>query len=266
MIINTNESNFTNALTTSFQTKKYQYVYISIGSKFNQQDVYLNSVSGSVANRVDTNAIMQMVPMFLRTKPGNTHILNIVIDTFSTRTDMDMNKRLINSVTPDNMDCILVNMKCTATNLKEIFIQILERVLVQDINPLCVMICNYVKYINEPNMDEHETEIMIPKCIQSVLNTSNYKNCYYEWYGYKYDLYNCIYNVSFAARDLYFYQTTSHLIHHIKIMSRPHISNDIPPCSKLDGLLHNSYDISHNYNIDFEGIRIACPLKYTITM
>ncbi len=266
MIINTNEYNFTNSLTTSFQSKQYQYVYISIGSKFNQQDVYFKSASGLLANRVDTNAIMQMVPMFLRTKTDNTHILNIMIDTFSARTDLDMNERLIHSVIPDNMDCIIVNMKCTDTNLKEIFVNIMEWVLSKNISPLCFMICNYVKHMNEPNMAEYETEIMIPKCIQSVLHESNYNTCYYEWYGYKYDLYNCIYNVSFANRDLYFNQTSSHLISYVKLMSRPYISNATTPCSKLEGLLHNSYDISHGYDIDFEGIRIACPLKYTINM
>jgi hypothetical protein len=51
-------------------------------------------------------------------------------------------------------------------------------------------------------------------------------------------------------------------------MSRLYILNATTPCSKLEGLLHNSYDISHGYDIDidFEGIRIACPLKYTINM
>lgn len=260
MIIKTNENNYINSLTTSFHSIQYNYVYISIGSKYNNQDVWFKPNIGELSTHVDTNASVQMVPMFLRTKPDNMHILNILIDIFPTQNDMDMNERLINSVITENMDCILINMKCTVTNLKEILENIMSHVLSQNINPLCFMICNYVKYMNEPNRNENESVIFIPKSIISVLKKSDYENCYYEWYGYNYDLYNCIYNVLFTSKDLYFYQTTIQLINYIKIISKPF--NTAARSSKLDGLLQNSYDISGYYDIDCN--QIAYPIKYTL--
>jgi hypothetical protein len=273
MIIKTDEHNLESTLNSFIQSnKQYQYGYISIGSKYNQLDVYFKSGSNTLANRVDTNAIIQMVPMFLRNKPPNMHILNIIIDIFPTQIDMDMNERFITSVIPDNMDCILINMKCTATNLNEQFINIMERVLHQNINPLSFIICNYVKHMNEPNKAEYETEIMIPTCIQHVLNNpryNKYSTCYYEWYGYKFNLYNCIYNASFAQTDLYFYQTTSYLINYISWITKPlFIPSSTNPHSKLDNLLQNSYDISYSTDVELEGEcnRITYPMKYTLQM
>ena len=140
MIIKTNENNYINSLTTLFHSIQYNYVYISIGSKYNHQDVWFKPNIGELSTRVDTNASVQMVPMFLRTKPDNMHILNILIDIFPTQNDMDMNERLINSVITENMDCIFINMKCTAINLKEVLENIMSLVLSQNINPLCFMI------------------------------------------------------------------------------------------------------------------------------
>ena len=109
MILTTNETSFIRDFNTFMQTKQsYQYGYISFGSKFNNQDVYLNSGSNTLTHRLDTNAVLQMVPMFLRTKKETSHILNIIIDIFPTQADMDMNTRLINEVVTDNMDCILI--------------------------------------------------------------------------------------------------------------------------------------------------------------
>lgn len=261
MIINTNENHYTNPLNELFKSKRYTYAYISIGSKYNQPDVWFKP-KGELSTRVDTNAIVQMVPMFLRTKPDNMHILNILIDIFPTQHDMDMNKRLIDTVITDNMDCIIINMKCTATNLKEILESIMRNILNQKINPLCFMICNYVKYMNEPNRDENESVIFIPKSIISVLNKTDYQNCYYEWYGYNYNLYNCIYNVLFVSRDLHFYQTTLKLVNYIKLISKPSITT--ARCSRLDGLLYNSYDISEYYDINCN--QIAYPIKYTLQL
>ena len=97
MLITTNETGFIPEFNAFMQTKlPYQYVYISLGSKFNQADVYFNAGSNTLTSRVDTNAVLQMVPMFLRKKPEKYHILNIIIDIFPTHADMVMNTRLIN--------------------------------------------------------------------------------------------------------------------------------------------------------------------------
>lgn len=264
MIITTNENNFVTTLTTFIKTTlPYQYGYISFGSKFNQADVYFNEGSNTLTTRVDTNAVAQMVPMFLRTKPEKYHILNIIIDIFPTQADMDMNTRLINEAINNNMDCILINMKCTYKNIQTVVGTIMELVSKQSILPLNLMLCNYVKFMNQPNMNEYEDELMIPKAIQNVLYKTKYENTYYEWYGYKTGLYDCIYNVSFSKRDLYFYQTTMNLIRYINLITKNHNKN---PCNKIEGLLHNSYDITCCVDIEMDCNPIAYPMKYTLYM
>ena len=264
MLLTTNETSFIRDFNTFMQTKQpYQYGYISFGSKFNNQDVYLNSGSNTLTHRLDTNAVLQMVPMFLRTKKETSHILNILIDIFPTQADMDMNTRLINEVVTDNMDCILINMKCTYRNIQTVVGKIMEFVNKQSIPPLNMMLCNYVKFMNQPNMTEYEDELMIPKAIQNILYKSKYENTYYEWYGYKMELYNCIYNVSFTKRDLYFYQTTINLIRYINLITNMHNKN---PCNKIEGLLHNSYDITCCVDIEMDCNPIAYPIKYTLYM
>ena len=268
MIIKTDEKSFVTTFNTFLQTSlPYQYGYISFGSKFNSADVYFKAESNTLTNRVDTNAVAQMVPMFLRTKPEQHRILNIIIDIFPTRADMDMNVRLINEVVTDNMDCIVINMRCTSINIQEVLDAIMEWAIKQCIPPLHFMLCNYVKFMNQPNMTEYEDELMIPKTIQRVLYNSKYDkytNTYYEWYGYKMKLYDCIYNVSFAKTDLYFYQTANHLINYINLISKPfYIMN---PCKKLEGLLHHSYDITYYGDIEIDCNPIAYPMKYTLHM
>ena len=263
MIITTDENNFVTTFTSFIQTSlPYQYGYISFGSKFNNQDVYFNAGSNTLTHHVDTNAVAQMVPMFLRIKPETSHILNIIIDIFPTQADMDMNTRLINEVVSDNMDCILINMKCTYRNIQNIIGTIMELASKQSIPPLNMMLCNYVKFMNQPNMIEYEDELMIPKAIQNVLYKSKYQNTYYEWYGYKMGLYDCIYNVSFAKRDLYFYQTIMNLISYINLIKKSNKS----PCKKIEELLHHSYDITCSVDIEMDCNPIAYPMKYTLYM
>lgn len=268
MIIKTDVLSFVSTFDTFLQTTiPYQYGYISFGSKFNHADVYFNAGSNTLSTRVDTNAVAQMVPMFLRTKPEKYHILNIIIDIFPTQADLEMNARLINEVVNDNIDSILINMKCTYINMQEVVGRIMDWAIKQGISPLNLMLCNYIKFMNQPNMTEYEDELIIPKAIQNVLyksNYENYKNTYYEWYGYKMKLYDCIYNVSFANRDLYFYQTTVHLINYINLITKPF--NNPKLCTKIEGLLHHSYDITCCVDIEIDCNPIAYPMKYTLHM
>ena len=174
-----------------------------------------------------------------------------------------MNMRLINEVVTDNIDCILINMKCTHKNIQDVVGPIIELANKQSIPSLNMMLCNYVKFMNQPNMVEYEDELMIPKAIQDVLYKSKYENTYYEWYGYKIELYDYIYNVSFAERDLYFYQTSNNLINYINFITK---STNNKPCEKVEELLQNSYDITCCVYIEMDCNPIAYPIKYTLYM
>lgn len=251
MYIETSSNSFGSALDAIFaQKKQYHYVYVSIGSKFNQQDVFFRMSVSDLAKRVDTNTLMQMVPVFLRIKPADQNILVISIDTYHDYHDVKMNRRQIESVLEKNMDCIMINMFCTNDNLRDFCTKLFTKISFHNIHEANCMICNYVKFMNMPNEVEQMSETMIPVAIQSVLERpefSKYKNCYAEWCGYKYNLYNCIYKVSSIKHDLYLYKRLHDMetfITHTIPLSR--LVHD----TKLQNLLENSYDISSYHDVD----------------
>jgi hypothetical protein len=255
MLFDTNSNSFSATLTAVFaQKKKYKYVYVSIGSKYNQHDVYFYSPKLPLAKRVDTNALEQMVPVFLRIKPIDRNVLVIVIDTFNADKDFQMNRRLIQSVLAENIDCILVNMYVMNDNLQELCSKLFAKVLLENIHESNCMICNYVKYLNMPNEYERVAEAAIPATIQSVLSQpdfNKYKECYYEWYGYKYSLYNCIYNVSYAKGNLYFHKRAHDLEMKMEQLVNLHrrpiqVIHD----KNIVGLMTHSYDITSPYDVD----------------
>ena len=255
MLFDTNSNSFSATLTAVFaQQKKYHYVYVSIGSKYNQHDVYFYSSKSPLAKRVDTNALEQMVPIFLRIKPTDRNILVVVIDTFNADNDIQMNRRLIQSVLTENMDCILVNMFCTNDNLYELCSKLFSKVLQENVDESNCMVCNYVKYLNMPNELEKVAEAAIPATVQSVLGRpdfNKYKDCYYEWYGYRNSLYNCIYNVSYAKGNLYFHKRA----HDLEMKLEQLVNLHRRPIQAIHdkniaGLLTNSYDITSPYDVD----------------
>lgn len=261
MFIETESNTFTFAFDTIFAQKKhYHYVYMSIGSKYNQQDVFFQAPGFDLAKRVDTNTSMQMVPVFLRGKPADRNILVISVDTYRNSTESQMNKRQIQSVLDKNMDCIMVNMFCNNENLCELCTKLLSKVVLHNIPESSCIICNYVKFMNMPNETERISETMIPVAIQSVLNKREfvkYKMCYAEWFGYKYSLYNCIYKVLPTKTDLYLYKRIHELdayLTHTMPMSLQ--IRDI----KLHTLMENSYDIS-SYHVDEDADVIAPSLR-----
>jgi hypothetical protein len=255
MLFETDLNTYAVTLTTVFaQQKKYEYVYVSIGSKYNQHDVYFYSYNSPLAKRVDTNALEQMVPVFLRIKPIDRNILVIVIDTFNTDNDIQMNRRLIQSILTENMDCILINMFCTNDNLHEFCSKLIAKVLLENIHESNCMICNYVKFLNMPNELEKVAEAVIPATVQSVLSRpdfNKYKDCYYEWYGYRNSLYNCIYNVSYAKSNLYFHKRAHDLEIKMEQLANLHRRPiQVIYDKNIVGLLTHSYDITSPYDVD----------------
>jgi hypothetical protein len=246
MLFIADSKNCITTIDTVFKNKSYHYVYVSIGSKYNQQDVYFYSSSMPVAKRVDTNALQQMVPMFLYTKPSSTNILNITIDIFSSDHELQFNKRLIVSTDIENMDNIIINMNCNEQNIIAFGEKLLSLVSYTNILETNFMLCNYVKFANSPNYEELHAENKIPIHLENLFKGkySKYINSYYEWYGYKYNLYNCIYNVSYGKKDIYLYKTTTELNNIMNILRNQNIQtkkiNDI----KIIELMVNSYDIS----------------------
>jgi hypothetical protein len=242
MLFITESNNYITVIDNIFKNKSYHYVYVSIGSKYNQQDVYFYSSSMPLAKRVDTNAVYQMVPLFLYTKPSSKNILNITIDIFRTEDEIQFNKRLIESTDIDNMDNLIINMICNEETITEFGEHILSKLMKFNILEPNFMLCNYVKFANSPNPTEFHAENKIPMYLEKLFK-DKYNKSYYEWYGYKYNLYNCIYNVSYGKSDIYLYKSKNDLNDKIDLLCNQNIEKKINN-QKIIDLMVNSYDIS----------------------
>ena len=83
-----------------YLSTKYDYVYISIGSKFNQERVnrYIRR----------TNAQEQMFPLFLQGR-FDKNILLIVVDVFPDMDSIVQSTDLIDSAITENITCLVIN-------------------------------------------------------------------------------------------------------------------------------------------------------------
>lgn len=159
--------------------KIYKFANLSIGSKYNANDV--------------TNAHFQMIPNFLKYKEDQ--ILIIIVDVFSEseiNTNINIIKNRIDSVT--NIDVILFNYSFTI-DIIILFLNFLEN---HAIIPENSMIINYVKFMH-PNDQEYKLEQHISTTIRRIVREqfyAKYQTIYYQWFGYNELFYNIIYNDS----------------------------------------------------------------------
>jgi len=255
MTIITNAEKYINTISSIFRDNKYNYVYVSVGSKFIGLDVFINTISMSIASRVDTNALYQMVPEFLINKPETNQILNIVIDLFTDDTDIELNSRLIETRIKPNIDTVIINMDCNKICFYELCSYLLYELLRHNILETNFMICNYIKFSNTPNKRELYTEENVSNTINSCFKAEykKYNICYYEWYGYRSNLYNFIYNYRYSKTDLLFYKTVTDINDRLNQISR-HFDNEhykqLLNNPKLQGIINNSYDITSSIEVE----------------
>ena len=160
-------------------------IYISIGSKQNKTDFM------GYAN----NGKYQMYPDYLT----NTDVHNLVI-VFDKFTSYELAKqRIIHDEIP-NTTTVICNCFCDSLVLTNLIPYIIKFSRDNCILPPNLVICNYVKFINIPNVVEQEHLNNIPRCIHSILSSNenkDYIECFYEWYGYNRYLYNYIYKYKY---------------------------------------------------------------------
>jgi hypothetical protein len=63
------------------------------------------------------------------------------------------------------------------------------------------MIVNYIRFLR-PNDFEYSVEESIPDNIDRILQSTMYKDCFYQWFGYQPNLYNIIYKYN-SYRELF---------------------------------------------------------------
>ena len=166
----------------------YKYIYISIGSKFNEPEVHLHNCT------IPCNSTDQMYPRFMSDLEEKN--LCIVIDEFNSN-QLTKNKNQIQALQSDYTDVIIMNKHCNESFLISFLSQVIECIGNNNFPKDKFMIANYVRHLNEPNAIEQNSETIIPITIQTFLNTSefvNYVECFYQWFGYRRHFYNYLYN------------------------------------------------------------------------
>jgi len=168
----------------------HKYIYISLGSKFNEETVYFDKT----AHR--TNAPIQLYPMFLMhhgLNPDN-EILVVSIDHYDKDNDkgnIESNRQIIKRQNDDNpqVKVILYDKNITVQSMTPLFDFICN--VIKDSDPNRCMIANYIRYMH-PNHTENYLEQHLPNAILTALSEP-FKPRFYQWFGYHPNLYNTIY-------------------------------------------------------------------------
>jgi len=265
MLFNANNTTYTKVIDTIFNKgKKYNKIYMSVGSKYNQTDVMFYSKNMPLAQMRSTNASYQMIPEFLRHSLPDTNILIIMVDIFNQGANFDYNKELLLSKSTKNMDILMINMDCCDPKFVDMCTLILSNIKIQNISPSSFMICNFIKHMNSPNENEYNAELTVVRSMLKVLNTYDFKwylDCFYQWYGYKYHIFNFIYKHSISNYDLYFAKTVTDLNNEIYKSSRMVVNNI--KNSKFDKMLANTYDITVSYDVhEYETLSLPISVIY----
>jgi hypothetical protein len=171
----------------SHQTIPYDFIYISYGSKINENVVQIGS------SNIVTNSHLQIIPNFLQARNESTKILSISIDNYNNN-EKTANK--IQSYITSNMDVLLFNNAEIA--IEEITHSLLQYLNEIDFDPNNVMFCNFIRFI-APNKIENKIEEDIPNLIYNIIceaSSQKYAECFYIWFGYNIYTYNLVFKYS----------------------------------------------------------------------
>jgi len=163
---------------------QYKYIYISVGSKINELFVEYE-IDGKRLRR-ETNALYQICPNFLFDR--EVPILIICIDDFKNETNYSFNSIILQEHLQSNMNCIFYDYDSTIDRFLDYFIPKIN------VDPNHFMITNFVRFLNNPNMNEVISETTLPEMIYNSIKNTQYNNCFYQWLGYQPNLYNMIMN------------------------------------------------------------------------
>ena len=166
------------------------YLYISIGSKFNEPNVNIDN------KLINTNIYYQQIPSFIRSKPLEKRVISIMIDTFNTENEILKAQQILHNIskTIPNIRNYIINKFCNVEVINNIIPLIISFIHKLNIPSENFMICNYIKFIGQPNNLEQISEKTISSRIHTLLNTTPYEYCLYEWFGYHKSLYHYIFN------------------------------------------------------------------------
>jgi hypothetical protein len=182
-------------------------IYISIGSKLNEEYIEIEK------EKIKSNAQYQMYPAFLRNKKN---VLLIIIDYFSNNNILEKNKKLLLKNMTENIPKIIIfNLSDfeKVSSVEIYFLNYILHILNLKLQETSIMICNYIKYFNEPTEIEKNRSKNVIEKIKFAIQIKNMDqdNIYYEWFGYNYMLYNIICNCKYIP--IGFFQILNKLIY-----------------------------------------------------
>ena len=180
-----------------WEASNFDYVYVSIGSKINEDTIRFNNPNLS-EHEFFSNSFYQMMPRFVKIQPHIVRQLIVVFDDFSNVKLRDQNIQYLTGVsnTRKNSCFMMVNTKIRPSNLKKYIYPILNKLNEFELESSQFILANFVCFKNGTER-EYEYSLTLPKSIQKVLcksKVSNYDECLYQWYGYAYYTYNYVYN------------------------------------------------------------------------
>uniref|UniRef100_A0A6C0D185 Uncharacterized protein n=1 Tax=viral metagenome TaxID=1070528 RepID=A0A6C0D185_9ZZZZ len=242
---------------------RYTSIYVSIGSKMNEKSVQFTLETNRKSMKYQTNSFRQMVPAFLQTQNPSEHSLCIIVDQFTNKVNLDQNIRGLQTITDANIDIFVFDRCCTKQFLTDFTSYIVELAVEHSVPPEKLMICNFVKFLGTPNTQEMATETMIPEIVQKTLNTSDYSDCFYEWFGYRFYLYNFIYNYKKYGQ---FYFTNHGLILNLESIIKQRYSDPLMVSviqdEKVSRFWDNVYDLTTpDYGTSTGSVRLGVSLK-----
>lgn len=173
------------------QPYTYDYVYISLGSKMNEKcTVFSYPIKN---NSIVSNSEYQMIPAFVRLQPEKNRILSLVIDDFHNPTLHKWNiKHMENTLQyHKNIQLILLDQVITLSNIT-LIIKALNNLFKHIVCPTRLLLCNYICF-KSSNLNELKFENELPNKIQKAMDFE-YKECFYQWFGYSFYTYNHIYH------------------------------------------------------------------------
>jgi len=172
---------------------KIDTVYVSIGGKCNDSHVLFNRPDSVKGKSFPTNSHYQLLPRFIEFDSTTKNILIIAFDDFSNEETRIYNRKSVEKRLTENMTLILFD-KITDKPFLESFMELFLFICSENkIDKTNAYICNFIKHLNEPNVLDYKSEEMVPQLIQRFLDNTDYSECFYQWFGYRYFTYNFVY-------------------------------------------------------------------------
>jgi hypothetical protein len=243
----------------------YQYVYVSVGGKFNEYEFAMPSPTTVAAAdksiKMRSNAHLQMRPSFLCDR--NSNVLIICIDHFRNEVDEKINRDICKGLIQSNMGFIFYNLNITLSSITEFFNYFIPLIESREVLQENFIVCNYIRFMNEPNLDEALLDSNLSETIYKTMASSKYKKSLYQWFGYHPNLYNIIFN--YQEYYVLYFAKFSQLVQFlgkkygetpISVVSASELNEEIEKYPFLTTFMKSAVDIGSYYH----GEKMADPL------